>query len=873
VTLPVTRTRLANGLTVLVRTDRAAPVVAIVTRVRAGYFDETDGVVGISHVLEHMYFKGTPTRGVGEIARETKARGGYLNAHTIYDHTSYETVLPSSGFERGLEIQADAYANSLIDADELARELEVIIQEAKRKLDSPGAVAMESLFALMHDRHRLRRWRIGEEKGLRALTREHLLFFYRNFYRPRNTILVVVGDVDSDLAVESVKRRYGQLPDEPVRRDEGPVETGTPGFRYRDLAGDIGLTQVAIGWRTPGPLDPDTPALDLAAALLSDGRGSRLYRAIRDRRLAASVSAMNYTPREAGVFVVRMEGDAERAASATAAAWAAVRDVCRQPAPAHDMHRVQRLFEARWLRRLETMEGQADTLAEWEELGGWEQAQVHVDRILALTPEEVRIAAARHLDPDQASVLVYRPRAVDVFPAAAGEVRAALDTMAPSLSVSAAPPVPPITPRLPQRGATRETRVGQVSVFRSRRGVPVIVRRREGAPIVHLGVFVPGGGAAEPDDLAGIGTLMMRTTLKGTASFDADGIANASERLGGSIGTALAPDTAAWSLSVPTARWREAIALLRDVVQRPVFPVDAIDTERSVAMDQLTQLRDDMFRYPIRLVSEAAFGAHPYGRALLGTEASLRAVTQEAVRDWHRQHVLSSGVVLAAVGDVDEQELANALVDAFDQVAPVERTAIPLPAWPAEVIVRAEAREKAQTAFAIGFPAPRRADPRRHVVELLCGVASGLGGRFFEELRDKRSLAYTVHAYALERAGAGMFVSYIATEPAREDEARAGLLQEIERFREEPVSPLELERAARYAIGSYAIARQGAAVLLADMADAWLVGTGLEELEAYDEAVAAVTPDAIMAWARESLDPSRRVEGVVRGRGREAVGA
>src|SRR3954466_7570392 len=113
----VQRTLLPNGLTVLIRRDTSAPVVAIVTYVRAGYFDETDDVVGIAHVLEHMYFKGTPTRGVGEIARETKASGGYLNAATIYDHTVYYTVLPSSGFSTGLDVQFDAYANSLIDAD------------------------------------------------------------------------------------------------------------------------------------------------------------------------------------------------------------------------------------------------------------------------------------------------------------------------------------------------------------------------------------------------------------------------------------------------------------------------------------------------------------------------------------------------------------------------------------------------------------------------------------------------------------------------------------------------------------------------------------------------------------------------------------
>src|ERR1051325_4485641 len=95
---------LTNGLRVLVRRDTTAPVVAIVTYLHAGYFDETDDVSGIAHVLEHMYFKGTPTRGVGEIARQTKAAGGYLNAATIYDHTMYYTVLPSSGFLQGLAV-------------------------------------------------------------------------------------------------------------------------------------------------------------------------------------------------------------------------------------------------------------------------------------------------------------------------------------------------------------------------------------------------------------------------------------------------------------------------------------------------------------------------------------------------------------------------------------------------------------------------------------------------------------------------------------------------------------------------------------------------------------------------------------------------
>src|SRR5436190_6515701 len=228
----VHRTVLQNGLRVLIKSDFSAPVVAIVTFVSAGYFDETDDIVGIAHVLEHMYFKGTPTRGVGEIAKQTKAVGGYLNAATIYDHTSYYTVLPSSRFIQGLDVQADAYARSLIDADELARELEVIIQEAKRKADNPGAVATETLYELLHDRHRIRRWRIGREPGLRQLTRDAMLRFYHNFYHPGNTVLVVVGDVDPDDAMTEIVARYGALPSGTPARIPGPAEEGTAGFRY-----------------------------------------------------------------------------------------------------------------------------------------------------------------------------------------------------------------------------------------------------------------------------------------------------------------------------------------------------------------------------------------------------------------------------------------------------------------------------------------------------------------------------------------------------------------------------------------------------------------------------------------------------------------
>src|SRR5437764_13744330 len=233
------RTVLANGLRVLILSDRTAPVVAIGTYVKAGYFDETDPENGLAHAVEHMFFKGTARRGVGDSAKETKASGGYLNAHTIYDNTAYYTVLPSSSFAKGLEIQADAYANSVIDARELAREMEVIIQEAKRKADNPPAVATETLYELLYDAHRMRRWRIGREPGLRALTREMMYGFYRNFYRPGNTILSSAGDVDTDEALRGLTELYGGLESARPTRNPGPREPDRKGFRYRELSGGL----------------------------------------------------------------------------------------------------------------------------------------------------------------------------------------------------------------------------------------------------------------------------------------------------------------------------------------------------------------------------------------------------------------------------------------------------------------------------------------------------------------------------------------------------------------------------------------------------------------------------------------------------------
>lgn len=864
----VERTTLANGLRLLVRRDASAPVVAIVTYVKAGYFDETDEEVGISHVLEHMYFKGTPTRGPGEIARDTKASGGYLNAGTIYDHTHYYTVLPSSGFAAGLAIQADAYANSLIDAGELGRELEVIIEEAKRKADSASALATETLFALLHDRHRIRRWRIGREAGLRTFTRGMVDAFYRKFYRPSNTVLAIVGDIDPAEARALVERHYGSIPDGPIQRSAGPIEAEDVdrAFRYSELAGDIQQAELVFGWRAPALLHDDSPPLDLLAAILSAGRASRLYRAVRERRLASSIVAYDYTPTEIGVFVVHATARPELVRSAARAAWDQLNRVREGEITGTEIERARRVLEAQWLRRFESMEGQANHLASWELAGDWTLGGSYVNRLLTANADRLTEVARRWLAPDRAGLVVYRPSSAAPVAGDAADMRSALDAERTEALAPLLRPGAP-TPIHGSRAWVFEREEAAVRVFRTSAGVPVLIHRRPGA-LAHLGWFVSGGAAHEPPGSAGLTSLMTRASLKGTERRNAQRIAEDAEFLGGVLSTAAAADGFQWTISVPRRRLDEAAELLADVVQRPSFAAEAVESERAVALANLAALRDDMYRWPLRLATEAAWASHPYGRSVLGTEASLAAMDGDMLRAWHAQVAVAAPGVLVCVGDIEPDDGASLATRFFAGLRAAGAAPVVRPEWPSRVILKEDQRDKAQSALAMLFEGSARDDDARFAASMIAGVASGLGGRFFDELRDRQSLAYTVMAAPIVRRDAGAFSAYIAMSPEKEDAARSGLLGEFARLREAPVTDRELEQAKTYALGTWAIRRESAAAVMGDIADAWLFGRSLGELTEYEARVKAVSAAEMLQLARAHFDSERRVEGVVRGVGR-----
>ncbi len=835
----------------------------MVTHVRAGYFDEPDHWAGIAHVLEHMFFKGTGRRGPGQIARETQLLGGYLNASTTYDKTVYFTVLPAApeALARALDIQADALTDCALDPAELAREIEVIVQEARRKLDNPRAMTTETLYQLLFRVHRMRRWRIGSQVALRALTPDDVRAYYESRYRPDRTILGVAGRIDPEAALHLIEQRYGRWRRISTPIDAGPREPAARAASLSVLSGDVTRPFASIGWRTVDPLHPDAPALDVLAVILGSGRGSRLWREVRGPGLASAVHASHYTPTEVGVFEITLECDPSRVREAIARALDTATRAEEQPPGASEMERARALLAAHRARQIESMDGRAALLCEFEALGDYRLADDMLERRLRVSAEDMARVASDHLPRAASCCVAYvaQPREAglgdDDWPLPPAErPAAAVDDQRSPLGERRA--------TLPSTRRQKRRRWGDVACVQGD-GADFLVCARPGAGLVSLSLWALGLRDHETEETAGLTAWLMRAALRGAGGMSAERLAVAAETLGGAVSASIGTEAAGFSLTVPSAATASAARLLVTIAREPHLSEPDLVVERELLAGDAARARDDMFGHPLQAALRQAFEGHQYGLPALGDPEGVRRLRVDVLAE-HARRLREARAVFVACGDLPEQELLSALERAWPGSAGRSATGrkTETPGWRAAQ--GQEERDKAQTALAMAFPAPPFGAPQRLAIEVLCAHLAGLAGRLFRVLRDQRSLAYTVAALPWLRRRAGAVLTYIATSPEREAEARAGMLEELGRAGEEHLSALELARARNYAAGLVQIRRQHAAAWAAEIVEAHVHGAA-EDLGAVPDRLRSVDATEVTGAARAIFRVDQAAEYVVRG--------
>lgn len=873
----VTRTVLDNGLTVLIEERHSAPVVTINTWVKTGYFNEPDSLTGISHLLEHMFFKGTEKREVGELREDTKRLGGYLNGGTIYEYTNYYTVLPSRFVLEGLEIQSDALWNSVIDSAELAKEKKVVIQEVKRKLDSPNALAWERLMELAFERHPLKRWRMGTPDQIGGWSRDDLHNYFKEFYRPDNIVLAIVGDVNTDEVLEGVKRYYATVEMPETQRPEIPQEPEQNELRYFQMKGDITQTYLKMGFHIPGELNPDFFALDVLGHILGHGRSSRLSQSLIERkRLVSSVSSSAFALRDFGVFLVEAELDTKGLQKAEIEIFRQIEELKTQEVPNSELAKAKNAIKFSYLSSVETTRGQSFSLTSYEAYGDYHLAERYLENVDKVTVADVQRVASKYLVLENASILENRPESESDDGMTAGQVEEAIreglaektteDEGSERVDLES-----PQGAGLPSDQSGDRTS-GSLDVSANSDvlscGATLITKEIHSLPLVSLGVYFKGGRGRESKGNSGITRLMLKGSLKGTANRTGEEIFSSLEILGASVNTEAEPDYFGYLIKILSANLEPGLDIIADVVKNPLFDPEELEKEKEILLARIEKSRDNMRDYPVRLFHKALFENHPYGLNSLGEEEAVRKLDQSQVREWHDQHFSSGNMTVVAVGDFDSSRLKEKLDELFGdlkggEIETPEVTRLDLNVEEDAVV---ETRRKAQTAQALGFATCSYEEEDFYALKVLQGIASGTGGRFFHQLREKMGLAYTVYGVNRSWGQAGAFYAYIATSPENEEMAREKLLNEFYKFKTEPVTDEELEVAKNYIGGMYKIFLETNSALVRQYAKAELLGKGIEEVERYPQRIEQVTKGQIGEVAAKYFDPKSLAVGLIRGK-------
>ena len=849
ITENVQKTVLPNGLTTLIKETTTAPVAAILAHVKVGYFNEPDHLCGISHVIEHMLFKGTKRfSGRDQIAQEVRALGGNTNAGTYYEDTYYYITLPSSGAPRAIELLADMIQSPRIDADELAAEIEVIIQESKQKRDNPSAVLMETLYSRAFDKHRIRRWRIGEDTVLRGMAPDVLHGFMKDAYVPSNTILTVVGDIRVDEVLGTIQDSWTNSKSVPTNVDSSEPEPLRTEFRYHRITGDI--KQRLFGIVIPAPAFGEGGSAELMVLenVLSDGRSSRLFRAIKeDRGLAGSVWA-GYEPfRTLGLFTLGAEVNEEDPAEAERAVFNELYRLVEGGVKDEELVRVKTRMRSRLVSSQEEVLGVARSLAWYEAAGSYMLADTLPEQLYNVTPADVRSSVENCLLNAPVTLLEYLPAAT-AAPARTPEQMHMLVT-------HREPVFPPMT-------LDHEKCVVFEDVLDH--GESLLFRQRQDLPLVSLHILFPGGRRSETAENAGITHLMLRTMLKGTASRTAKEISDQIESLGSGIGISHAADYFGFSIKLLADRFMEGVDILRDILHNPAFLAAEVDKEKTSTIAAIRRQHDSMRSRAFELFNKACYCSQPYGFAPNGEAETVSRFEPDDLKTWWQHHVKGQSVIISAAGDIEFDRLRSAvggMIPVGGEVSIEARESIPLD--PGEESVRVD---RHQTAAVMGFPGVPVSHPDRFALDVLAELASGQSGRFFKAVRSDNSLAYAVSSSHRTRKDAGSFLTYAATSPENEERAREVILAECRRLAEEPVSAAELSAVKESINGEYLLGMQSFSAQAGEMAMYRLYGQPLDYALHYLQQISELTAEDIRSAASRYLCSGIKWLGVVRGK-------
>jgi zinc protease len=733
--------------------------------------------------------------------------------------------------------------------------------------DAPDAYIFYRTMELGFTKHNYRRPIAGYEKVVRRIKRDQLLEFYHTYYRPSNAVLVVVGDVDTGAALEEIAKTYGKWEDKPADIYEPPPEPPQEAFRFKEFRGSIDHAYVGIGFHIPDIHDKDYPALEMLSSLLSSGKSSRFYRNLREaKQLVTTANSQVLAEKWPGFFEIQASMPVEKWEEAAGAILDELQRFKSEPVSEEELAKARSQLEKSMYAELETMEGQASNLGYYEVMGDYRMAEEHRKAIRAVTPAQIMEVAAKYFRLANCSMVAYLPRDWEKSYDPAGmkdEASKHLLDAGPGETAAAAPSSPAVKPASsPGDAAKSSASAGPPKLFELENGVRVIVKRRPMVPLVSMVTLFGGGARLEEPGKAGLSILTFRSLVKGTKSYDAGTIAEKVEGLGGNIESLSSFDVAGVYTNILSENVEKVLPVYKQVIREPTFPEQEVRKEQDKLLEELAKRHDTPTLLGIDTLFADLFGKHPYSKPFLGDEEELKALSRDDCVAFYRNLLVPGNIVVAFIGDIEEGEARKFATEIFGdlEAGEVPKPTVAAPDRPARTGLHELRKEDVKQSMAlVGFLAPPMMTGEAWSLEVLNGLLTGLGGRLFVELRDKRSLGYMAGSAFIPLKERSLFMGYANPTEEGVDEAFKVIIDELKKVTKEKVSDDEIERSKEWLIGTRIMQLQRNFSQAMAYASYEALGFGYQVVDEMPEMIQQVTKEDIKAAAAAVFDEKRAV--------------
>ncbi len=780
-----------------------------------GSTDERPEEAGFAHFLEHMLFKDSGAKDTGQastgkLAKAIESLGGEVNAYTTFDQTVYHVTCSEQYWEQAVDQFSTMAQPQEFLKEDFEREREVILEELRRGEDSPDRQLYQNLFSLTYKKHPYNRPVIGFVKTLKAANVKMLEAFYRRQYVSSQMGLVLVGPIHDSTGTRKKKllsileKRLGKLKiaKKPLPKRVRPIEPMTSnGFRFKSKHFDINTPQFAASFRIPEIKHHDIPMLEVLSGVLGMGESSRLYQKLfYDKSLVSDISTSVYVPRDPGMFIVSAELKKTEDLLEVCRTFTEERNrLITERVSKSEIERIVNNIESEKLYSTQTVDGLAGRLGFLKySLGDLNFDHEYLDLVKSVTPETIKKLADQYLEPNRMSAVLFQPEK---------ETLLTMKDIAPAFNQLKAPQ------KILKKTKLTKKEALEPEVFTTPSGVRVAYFEKPGTPVFSLHCAAMGGSRLEclkAPPFGGVSHLLSQIWAKGTPRYNSKELSNIIESSAASLDGFSGRNTIGLQSTGLVRDWAKLSDIFEEVLMTPTFAEDELQHSKRVTEDSIKSIPDHSSQVCSKLFMENLFPNHPYGRHVLGSLESLTEVKREHLVSLHQEWVNPKNMTLTLVGGISrddfqewlselDQKLSLRKGDDYKTTSVQSEHALHAPRWANASF------DREQTHIMMGGHGLSMFDQDRYALKILQNILGGQSGRLFIELREKKSLAYSVSPMSMEGIEPGYVGTYIACAPHKKDEAIEGMKNVLETLIKKGPSQAELERAKNYYLGQRAM--------------------------------------------------------------------